>query len=403
MKLNDLKIKNLKPRKKPYKTSDGNGLYLFIMPSGGKSWRYSYKLKIDIDTYKHGTFVYGTYPNISLIEARNTHICIRKLVSQSIDPNQHKKEQERLEFQNQPTTFEEISKDWLNKKGYEVKPGTLEGIKKRLKKDVYPEIGNIPLNKLCPSDILGMLKKLENRGAYSMIYRSRQYCSQILRFAVAHGKVERDFTSDIRDAFPARSVQHQPAFQPYEIPEFLDALIYNEARLFSQTRLALKMLMLTFVRPIELASAKWSEIDFESNLWIIPATKMKMKLDHIVPLSHQTLKILEVMQQRTGKCEYVFVKQRKPKEHMSRDTLSNAVRSLGFQGRHTAHGFRALARTTIREKLKWDSEVIERQLAHTPNTSLGRTYDRTQFIDERIVMMQEWADYLDEVDKRKSI
>lgn len=401
MKLTDLKIKKCNPQKKSYKERDGKGLYLFVMTSGGKSWRYDYKLKVATGKYKNGTYVYGAYPEINLSEARKIHTETRKLVSLGIDPNQHKKEQERLTFQNRPMTFEEISEEWLEKKKHEVKLETLEGIKKRLKKDIYPEIGNIPLNKICPADILGMLKKLENRGAYTMIYRSRQYCSQILRFAVAHGKVERDFTFDIRDAFPVRSVQHQPALQPHEISEFLDALTYNEARLFSQTRLALKMLMLTFVRPIELASAKWSEFDFESNLWLIPATKMKMKLDHIVPLSHQTLKILNVMKQRTGNYEYVFVKQRKPKDHMCRDTLSKAVRSLGFQNRHTAHGFRALARTTIREKLKWDSEVIERQLAHTPNTSLGRTYDRTQFIDERILMMQEWADYLDEAGKRK--
>jgi integrase len=157
------------------------------------------------------------------------------------------------------------------------------------------------------------------------------------------------------------------------------------------------MLMLTFVRPIELAAAEWGEFDLQAKRWVIPAKRMKMRFDHVVPLSKQALKILQEMKEISGKHQYVFIQQRTPKKHMSRDTLSNAIRSLGFQGRHTAHGFRAMARTTIREKLNWDSEVIERQLAHAPNTSLGRAYDRTQFIDQRTRMMQEWADYIDKL------
>jgi integrase len=395
MKLTDLKIKNLKLKQKSYKVGDGKGLYLFIMKSGGKSWRYDYKLKIGIDTYKNRTFVYGLYPEISLAEARETHTDIKRLISKGIDPNAHKKEQERIALLNVPMCFEEISLLWLEKKRLEVNSETLIGIQKRLETYLFPKIGNIPLNELATSDFLAFLKGIEERGTYELLYRLRQYCSQILRYAVAHGKIERDFTVDIKEAFAVRSVKHQPALQPEEITEFLKALNYNEPRLYAQTRLALKMLMLTFVRPIELASAEWNEFNFVDNRWIIPAEKMKMKLDHIVPLSNQTLIILDTMRPVTGDYQYVFIKQRKPKEHMSRDTLSKAVRSLGFQGRHTAHGFRALARTTIREKLNWDSEIIERQLAHTPNTSLGRTYDRTQFLEQRTQMMQEWADYLD--------
>lgn len=394
-----MKVKYLKPRDKSYKSSDGKGLYLFTMKSGGKSWRYDYKLKVDLHTYKNGTYVYGSYPEISLSEARQAHINIRALVSKGIDPNEYKKEQERIALLNKPMSFEQITIEWLGKKRLEVNSETFAGIQKRLENYVFPKIGNISLNKISASDFLIFLKGIEKRGTYELLYRLRQYCSQILRYAVAHGKIERDFTVDIREAFAVRSTKHQPALQPHEISEFLNALANNHARLYSQTRLALKMLMLTFVRPIELASAEWSDFDFEDNRWIIPSEKMKMKLDHVVPLSKQTLHILQTMRPITAHYKYVFVKQRKPKEHMSRDTLSKAVRALGFQGRHTAHGFRALARTTIREKMHWDSEIIERQLAHAPNTSLGRTYDRTQFLEQRIKMMQEWADYLDEISK----
>ncbi|MCI5060201.1 MAG: site-specific integrase [Alphaproteobacteria bacterium] len=244
-----------------------------------------------------------------------------------------------------------------------------------------------------------MLKNIEKRGAYEMTNRARQYVSQILRYGVAIGKAERDFTVDIAGALTKKRIKHQAALSPHEIPEFLEALSQNEARLFPQTRLALKMLMLTFVRPIELASAEWKDFDLTNKLWIIPASKMKMNFDHVVPLSPQTIDIIEKLKYIHNGRKYLFIKQSHINEHMSRDTLSKAIRSLGFQGRHSAHGFRALARTTIREKLEYDSEIIERQLAHAPSSSLGRTYDRTQFLDQRKEMMNDWANYLDKIEK----
>lgn len=397
MKLTDLKVSKAKPRSKSYKLSDGKGLYLFIMCSGGKSWRYDYKIKVDTDKYKNGTFIYGSYPDLDLTEVRIMHLQTKKIVSQGIDPNTHKKQQERFKFQNKMMNFYDIANLWLKKKKQEVKCKTYSDIEKRLSGDVFPELGHIPIDKLNSLDILETLQKIEDRGAYEMANRARQYCSQILRYGVAIGKVERDFTIDISNALAVRKTKHQPALEPKEIPEFLEALKRNDARLFLQTRLALEMLMLTFVRPIELASARWEEIDFEANLWRIPSYKMKMKLDHVVPLASQTLKLLYMMKDITGDGDYVFIKKSKKHEHMNRDTLSKAIRLLGFQDRHTAHGFRAMARTTIRENLHWDSEIIERQLAHSPNTSLGRAYDRTQFLDQRIKMMQDWGDYLDNI------
>ncbi|MBI1302046.1 MAG: tyrosine-type recombinase/integrase [Alphaproteobacteria bacterium] len=399
MKLSDLKCRNTKPSEKNMKLRDGKGLYLLVMKSGGKSWRYDYKLKTNDNTYKNGTFVYGLYPEIPLTEARDLHSKTHKLVSQGIDPNNHKKQQERIDRQNRALTFSHIAQEWMEKRKVEITPKTFSGIERRMEKDVIPEIGNISMQDLSPRDFLDMLKKIESRGAYEMANRARQYCSQILRYAIAIGKAERDFTVDIGDALTVHRVKHQPALQPHEIPEFLKALEYNEARLFSQTRLALKMLMLTFVRPIELASAEWKDFDFENKLWMIPAVKMKMSHDHVVPLATQTLEILNEMKKTTENRQYVFIKQTNPKDHIARDTLSKAIRSLGFQGRHSVHGFRALARTAIREKLGYDSEIIERQLAHAPKTSLGRAYDRTQFIDQRIEMMQEWANYIDGLKK----
>ena len=387
--------KNASPQNKNYKLRDGKGLYLLVMKAGGKSWRYDYKIKTNDNTYKNGTFVYGLYPELGLGEARERHTETHKLVAQGVDPNGHKKQQERIERQNRALTFEHVAREWLDKREKEVKPKTLLDITKRLETDVFPEIGEIPMSEINAPALLDMIKKVEKRGAYEMANRARQYSSQILRYAIAIGKADRDFTVDISDALAVHRVKHQPALEPKDIPEFLKALEKNDARLFPQTRLALKMLMLTFVRPIELAAAELKEFDFDNYRWVIPAAKMKMGFDHIVPLSTQTLEIMQDLKAINGQRQHVFIKQRNPKEHMSRDTLSKAVRSLGFQERHTAHGFRALARTAIREKLDWDSEIIERQLAHAPNTSLGRAYDRTQFLDQRMKMMQEWADYIE--------
>ncbi|NCC51122.1 MAG: DUF4102 domain-containing protein [Spartobacteria bacterium] len=403
MKLTDLQCRNAKPQEKNYKIRDGKGLYLYVMQAGGRSWRYDFKLKRDDGTTKNGTFVIGQYPEISLGAARELHKQAHALVSNGVDPNDFRKDQERLARQERALTFAHVAQEWLDKRGREVKPKTLADIEKRLQTDVIPEIGHLPMNNLNAQDFLEVIKKVEKRGAFEMANRCRQYCSQILRFAVAIGKADRDFTVDISDALAVHRVRHQPALEPKDIPDFLSALERNEARLFPQTRHALKMLMLTFVRPIELAAAEWSEFDFADKRWIIPAAKMKMGFDHIVPLASQTLDILHELRKTNGNRQYVFVKQTNPRDHMSRDTLSKAVRSLGFQGQHTAHGFRALARTAIREKLNYDSEIIERQLAHAPNTSLGRAYDRTQFIDQRTVMMQDWANYLDAIAQDRTV
>ena len=386
----NLHFKNLKKKDKAYKSSDYAGLYMYVSKAGKKSWRYNYKIN-----GKYKTYTYGLFPETTLEEAREAHKAIHKLVAKGIDPHEHEKQLKRERELTKSYTFKQVADEWIQKRKAEVNPKTIADIEKRLEKDVFPTIGDMPMCDLAPMDLLKMLKRIESRGAYEMANRARQYCSQILRYAVALGKAQRDYTVEISDALVTKRVNHQPALSPDEIPEFLQALDINNARIYRQTQLGLKMLLLTFVRPIELASAEWDEIDFDKNIWLIPASKMKMGFDHKVPLAKQSVEILKELHQFNGHRQYVFVKQTDPKDHMHRDTLSKAVRSLGFQGRHSAHGFRALARTAIREKLEYDSEIIERQLAHAPNTSLGRAYDRALFLDQRKVMMQDWADYID--------
>ena len=401
--LTDLTCKKAKPESKNRKLRDGKGLYLFITKTGGKSWRYDFKVKRPNNTFKNGTMVLGSYPALSLADARQKHAEAKILVSQGIDPHEDKKQKKRKELQSRAITFADIAHEWLEIRQSIVKPKTLSDIKNRLECDVFPEIGVVPIGELNSLDILYMLKKIESRGAIEMASRARQYCSKIFQYAVIIEKAERDITTDIQSALAKRKVKHQPALMPHDIPEFLTALERNEPRLHLETRYALELLMLTFVRPIELASAEWQDFDFNDGQWIIPAEKMKMDNDHIVPLSKQALAIIHKIKLQSGNRQYLFPNAKDPKRHMSRDTLSKAVRLLGFQGRHSAHGFRAMARTAIREKLNWNSEIIERQLAHKPSGSLGSAYDRTQFIDQRKIMMQSWSDYLENLASNKTV
>lgn len=381
-------------RKTPRKLSDGRGLQLWVMPNGSKYWRYKYRIRYK-DRFKEKVLALGVYPDVSLAEAREKHLIAYKLVAQGVDPALEKRKTKVEQGTNSGNTFKVIALEWKRKRQSEVKEVTYSKIENILNNDIFPEIGNVPIKDLTPLDILAALRKIESRGAYEIVARARQYCSQIFRYAIATGKMERDITLDITDALVSRRTRHQPAFSPDDIPEFLKVLAENRARLYLQTRLALKILLLTFVRPIELVTAEWEEVNLSDRLWTIPGAKMKMGMDHIVPLSNQVISIMEGLREENGNFRHLFINRINPNQHLCRDTLSKAIRNMGFQGRHTPHGFRALARTTIREKLNYDSEIIERQLSHSPNTNLGRAYDRTQFLEQRVAMMQDWADYID--------
>lgn len=376
-----------KENKTPRKLSDGKGLQLWVMPNGSKYWRYKYRIG-----GKERLLPLGVFPEVSLREARMEHQKAYDLVLSGIDPNVQTKKKRLINQMTNAATFEAIAHEWLDKKRSEVKETTYKRILGRLKRDVFPEIGAIPISEVTPLILLAMLRKIEQRGAHEMVRACRQYCGQILRYAVATGRAERDYTSDIKEALKTRKVTHQPALSPKEIPEFLKALNENRCRLFWQTRLALEMLMLTFVRPIELVTCEWVEIN--DTRWVLPPEKTKKEKPLIVPLSKQALEILDKLKGSNRTSKYVFVHQYDASKHMSRDALSKAVRNLGFQGRHTAHGFRSMAMTTILEKLDYPFHVIDAQLGHGKRNPLGSAYDRSEFLDERTVMMQDWADYI---------
>jgi integrase len=381
---------NAKPAAKPYKLADGAGLYLQVMPNGSKYWRLKYRFG-----GKEKLQSFGVYPEVSLAEARSKRDEARKQLATDTDPTIVKRERKLKARLEAGTTFEVVAREWheLNKERWTPRHG--EEILYRMERDVFPQLGRMPIAQIKPLQLLQALRKVEDRGAHELTRRALQYCGSVFRYAVVTERAERDITPDLRGALRPFKRGHYAAFESDDLPEFLKALERNQPRLFPQTLAATRLLLLTFVRTSELIEAQWSEIKLDEQEWIIPAERMKMRRPHIVPLSSQAVTILRELKAITGYSEWVFPNQIHSKKHMSNATVLGALRRLGYKGRMTGHGFRALAMSTIKEKLGYRHEVVDRQLAHAPGNKVDAAYDRAKFLDERRKMMQEWADYLD--------
>jgi integrase len=279
-----------------------------------------------------------------------------------------------------------------------------------LELDVFSALGKRPIADITPKEIIEVLRKVEERGAQELARRLKQTCSQIFRFAIIEDKTTANPAATFfnKDALKPFAKGHYAALESRDIPAFLQALEKNEARLYPVTRHALKLMMLTFVRTSELIGARWSELDLDNAEWLIPAERMKMRRPHIVPLSKQALAIFRELESKRVQWgsesvpDYVFGHQSNPRKCMSNNTLLKAIERLGYKGKTTGHGFRAMAMSTIKEKLGYRHEVVDRQLAHAPQNKVDAAYDRAQFIDERRTMMQHWADYLETVAKGDS-
>jgi integrase len=391
MKLNNTACKNAQPADKPYKRFDGGGLYLEVMPNGSKLWRLKYRY-----LGAERRLSLGAYPIVSLAEARAGREEIKKLLAQDIDPATAKRERKSEIIRNAENTFKAVALEWLEVQKSRWSKGYAEKITRRLEMHLFPHIGNRPIAQITPPELLDCLRKVEKTGALDMAGRAKQLAGQIFRYGIQVGKCERDAAADLKGALKTHKTEHFRTIDAKDIPGFLKALDRNEARIFERTRRAVWFSLLTFGRPKEIRQARWSDIDFEEALWKIPAGEMKSRRDHVVPLSAQAIAILKEQKQETGRIntDYVFPSQIHPRKPMSDGTVNRAIERLGFGEMMVAHGIRALARTTIRERLGYDSEVIEKQLAHKTKNPLGEAYDRTTFLDQRREMMQVWADYL---------
>ncbi len=347
---------------------------------------------------KRKTLALGVYPDVGLAKARARRDKAREQLADRIDPATAKREEKQAQADAAANTFEAVARVWLTKTASKRAEVTQSRITTLLEKDVFPFIGSMPISTIKPRDVLDKaVRKIEARGSIDTAHRAKQICGQIFRYAVAVGLAERDVTTDLRGALAAIPESHFAAItEPKQAGELMRSIFDYTGQ--PCTVAALKLTPLVFVRPGELRTAEWVEIDLDAAEWRIPASKMKMKVDHLVPLSTQAIALLRSVQPITGHGRYVFPSLRTGERPMSENTINAALRGLGYSKEvHTAHGFRALARTMMDEVMGERVDLIEHQLAHAVKDPNGRAYNRTAHLPARRVMMQNWADYLDKL------
>ena len=393
--LTDLQLKTAKPKVKEYKLSDGGGLHLLITPSGGKLWRCNYRFD-----GKQKTLFLKSYPEITLSDARKARDDARQLLANGVDPGaviKAQKIQVQLQAEIVLNTFEKVAKEWLLKNSPQWSDSHIKTITGRLDRDVFPVFGDRAVTSITRNDVKCLMEKVAARGTIETADRIKLYCRQILRYALNNDMIESNPIDDMKDILAKRVPGHHAALtDPRKVSQLLRAIDGFDGSFV--VKCALQLAPLLFVRPGELRAAEWSEIDLDNAEWNIPAIKMKMKSDHLVPLSHQAIAILRELEPLTGGNKYVFPCYRTNSRCMSENALTAALRRLGYvQGEMTPHGFRAMARTILDEVLNQRVDFIEHQLAHAVKDPNGRAYNRTAHLDERKKMMQLWADYLDSI------
>lgn len=394
MALTDTFVKQAKWSGKPAgdKHADGKGMYLLIKEAG-RYWRMDYRF---MD--KRKTLALGVYPEISLAKARKRRDKARELLAEGCDPSAAKQDEQQAKQAEAANTFERVAREWLEKTSASRAAITQDKVQTWLEKDVFPHIGHMPMRSIGPRDVLDkVVRRMEQRGVIDTAHRIKQLCGQVFRYAVVTGSAERDVTSDLKDALQKKvKVHHAAVTEPKAAGELMRAIYGYTGH--PTTVAALKLAPLVFVRPGELRTAEWAEIDLEAAEWRIPGSKMKMGNDHIVPLCGQAVDILRSIQPLTGAGRYVFPSIRTGQRPMSENTVNSALRALGYPTEvHTGHGFRALARTIMDEVLEMRVDLIEHQLAHTVKDPNGRAYNRTAHLPARRKMMQKWGDYLDKL------
>lgn len=371
-----------KPKEKLYRIADGlkNGLSLEISPEGGKRWRFRYRFR---GTAKMISL--GTYPLVSLKEAREKAAAAKIDVGNDVDPSIKRK------IAQGGNTFQAVAKEWFDR--FAATPKYSQEVWARLARDVFPFIGNMPLSDIDAPTVLAVLRRVEERGVIITTYKIKSHISQIFKYAIACGLAYADPSRDLTAALKSRKSKPMPAIiEPKEVGKLILALRGYTGPV---VRSALLLGALTFVRPGELRTAEWEEIDVDAAEWRIPAEKMKMKRAHIVPLSTQALAVLHSLRTLTGHSAYLFPSTRMITRPMSNMAVNVALRTLGYaQGEMTGHGFRAMASSLLAEQ-GWGIDAIERQLAHIEGNKIRAAYHRSEHLDERRKMMQAWADYLD--------
>lgn len=372
------------------KLHDGGGLYLWVYEDGKKYWRLRYWID-----GKEKSLSFGVYPEVGLKDARQRRDDNRKLMGESRDPSAERKAGKRRRQIAAENSFEAVAREWYGKQLHTWVPKHADDVMQRLEANSFPVIGARPIAEVEAPELLEMARKMEKRGAFDLAHRVMQVCGQVFRYGIATGRCKRDVAADLRGALTPHKAKHQPAVRPEEVPALLRAIDTYVDLGDKQTMLALQMLAMTFVRTNELIGAEWCEFDLEAALWAIPAERMKMKSEHFVPLSTQTIAILNELKLLSGNSRFVFPGRNRDKP-ISNNTMLFALYRLGYKSRMTGHGFRAVASTILNEQ-GYNRDVIERQLAHCERDEVRGAYNRAEYLPQRIVMMQAWADHLDKI------
>lgn len=389
MALTETAIRNAKPQAKPRKLSDGGGMYLLLTPKGGRWWRLDFRFG-----GRRKTLSLGTYPEIGLRDARERRAEARRLLARGFDPGTLRKAAKQAQTDAQGNGFEAVAREWFGKQAPRWVKGHADTVIGRLERDVFPQIGARPIGEVTASELLAVLRRIESRGALEVAHRALQVCGQVFRYAVATGRAQSDPTGALRGALPpAQEKHHASITDPAKVGDLLRAIEGYDG--YFATKCALKLAPILFARPGELRAAEWAEIDLDKAEWRISATRMKMRTQHIVPLSTQAVAILRELHRATGEGKYLFPSVRTAARPMSNNTINAALRRLGYgKDEMTGHGFRSMASTILNEQ-GWNRDVIERQLAHAERDGVRAAYNYAEHLPERRKLMQHWADFLD--------
>ncbi|WP_299143772.1 integrase arm-type DNA-binding domain-containing protein [uncultured Vibrio sp.] len=398
--LTETQIKNAKPKGKEYILSDGNGLRLRVKTNGIKTWLLNYTHPI---LAKRINLTLGTYPNTSLKIARERTREARSLIEQGKDPKSHRDQQSAQEQLRLNSTLEKVAKEWLLVKQGSISQKHSHDILRSLELHIFPSLGHVPVSELSPLLAIQTLRPLERKGNLEALRRLCQKLNEIMKFARNSGLIEFNRLTDIKEAFRKPQPENMKTLPPEMLPEFMKRL--SRARIHFTTRCLIEWQLHTMVRPSEAAGARWEEIDWINKTWSIPAVRMKKKRDHIVPLTTQTLALLEEMKSITGHgvSEYVFASYKDAARHCCSETANMAIKRMGFKGQLVSHGLRALASTTLNEQSQFNGDLVEAALAHADKDKVRAAYNRSQYVEQRREMMQWWSDHIDRAANRSCI
>lgn len=383
--LTDTQVKRAKIKEAEYNLSDGKGLQLRIKPSGSKVWLFNYARPT---TKKRTNVKLGEYPDLSLALARKKRNDYRALLSEGADPQVYEARQALLESEAISNTLKAVADKWFSIKSHDISEAYASDVYNSLANHIFPKLGSVPISELKPKAVIEVLEPLQEKGKLEMVKRVCQRLNMIMDFAVIRGITELNPLSPIGKAFKSPKKVHLPTIKPEDLPELLQAV--QNANIKLTTRCLLEWQLHTMVRPGEAAGARWEEIDLEQMLWGIPAERMKKKRSHTVPLSEQSILILETMRPISGKREYVFPSDRNPRKHASSAAVNMALKRMGFKDRLVSHGFRALASTTLNEK-GFEGDLIEAALAHVDKNAVRSAYNRSEYLERRRELMKNWS------------